>query len=90
MKVGFAEIFGTELSRNKEYTFSNGGKFAVFTWHGATIVMTGNIEDAYVSVETPMLFYVNIHTALEQMRCKAEKNNEYRGPRVSNLTHNSN
>jgi polyribonucleotide 5'-hydroxyl-kinase len=44
--------------------------------------MTGNTEDAYISVETPMLFYVNIHTALEQMRCKAEKNNEFRGPRV--------
>jgi polyribonucleotide 5'-hydroxyl-kinase len=45
--------------------------------------MTGNTEDAYVSIETPMIFYVNIHTALEQMRCKAEKNNEFRGPRVS-------
>jgi hypothetical protein len=40
LKVGFAEIFGTELSRNKEYTFSNGGKFAVFTWHGCTLLIS--------------------------------------------------
>ena len=47
--------------------------------------MTGNTEDAYVSKETPMIFYVNIHTALEQMRTKAEKNNEFRGPRVNTI-----
>jgi hypothetical protein len=44
--------------------------------------MAGSIEDAYVSKETPMVFYVNIHTALEQMRTKAETDIECRGPRV--------
>jgi polyribonucleotide 5'-hydroxyl-kinase len=44
--------------------------------------MTGNSEDAYVSKETPMVFYLNIHAALEQMRTKAVENSECRGPRV--------
>lgn len=43
--------------------------------------MTGNLEDAYVAKETPMNFYLNIHTALEQMRSSAEQN-KYGGPRV--------
>ncbi|CAF0776812.1 unnamed protein product [Brachionus calyciflorus] len=40
LKSGFAEIFGTELSKNKDYTFPNGGKFAAFTWHGCTITIS--------------------------------------------------
>lgn len=34
---GQAEIFGTELVRNKTYTFGAGSKIAVFTWHGCTV-----------------------------------------------------
>jgi polyribonucleotide 5'-hydroxyl-kinase len=44
--------------------------------------MTGNLEDAYVAEETPMIFYLNIHTALEQMRNDAAAN-QTRGPRVT-------
>lgn len=52
--------------------------------------MNGSTEDAYISKETPMVFYVNIHTALEQMRCKAEENiNELRGPRVGIMLNNA-
>lgn len=54
---------------------------AVFTWHGCTLVMTGNTEDAYISSETPMVLYVNIHTAIEQLRVKAEQE-EQPAPRV--------
>ena len=43
--------------------------------------MTGNLEDAYVAKETPMVYYVNIHTALEQLRVKAEETKSP-GPRV--------
>jgi hypothetical protein len=43
--------------------------------------MTGNVEDAYVAKETPMNFYLNIHTALEQMRSNADIN-KTSGPRV--------
>ena len=43
--------------------------------------MAGNLEDAYVAKETPMIFYLNIHTALEQMRTAAQANGSG-GPRV--------
>lgn len=43
--------------------------------------MSGNLEDAYVAKETPMIFYLNIHTALEQLRTKAEETRTG-GPRV--------
>ncbi|CAF0776828.1 unnamed protein product [Brachionus calyciflorus] len=43
--------------------------------------MSGNLEDAYVASETPMVYYVNIHTALEQLRVKAEET-KTAGPRV--------
>jgi len=43
--------------------------------------MTGNQEDAYIAKETPMIFYLNIHTALEQLRTNAE-NSCTSGPRV--------
>jgi polyribonucleotide 5'-hydroxyl-kinase len=43
--------------------------------------MTGSIEDAYVAKETPMIFYLNIHTALEQLRAAAESSCTP-GPRV--------
>jgi polyribonucleotide 5'-hydroxyl-kinase len=43
--------------------------------------MSGNLEDAYVAKETPMIFYLNIHTALEQMRTQAESN-KCGGPKV--------
>ena len=42
--------------------------------------------DAYVSKETPMVMYLNLHMGLEQMRQKAEAVDEPEtGPRVSPL-----
>ncbi|XP_077103761.1 polyribonucleotide 5'-hydroxyl-kinase Clp1 isoform X1 [Siphateles boraxobius] len=78
---GMAEVFGSELNRNKKYTFGPGSKIAVFTWHGCTVALSGKTEVAYVSKDTPMMLYLNTHAALEQMRRQAEKDNE-RGPRV--------
>ena len=46
--------------------------------------MSGNLEDAYVAKETPMIFYLNIHMALEQMRTAAQTNGTG-GPRVIKL-----
>ncbi|XP_064200141.1 polyribonucleotide 5'-hydroxyl-kinase Clp1 isoform X4 [Anguilla rostrata] len=79
---GMAEVFGSELNRNKKYTFGPGSKIAVFTWQGCSVSLTGKTEVAYVSRDTPMLLYLNTHAALEQMRQQAERDNE-RGPRVS-------
>lgn len=78
---GLAEIFGSELNRNKKYTFGPGSKIAVFTWQGCSVSLSGKTEVAYVSKDTPLLLYLNTHAALEQMRQQAERDNE-RGPRV--------
>uniref|UniRef100_A0A8C7HK52 Polyribonucleotide 5'-hydroxyl-kinase Clp1 n=2 Tax=Oncorhynchus kisutch TaxID=8019 RepID=A0A8C7HK52_ONCKI len=79
--TGLAEVFGSELNRNKKYTFGPGSKIAVFTWQGCSVSLLGKTEVAYISKDTPMLLYLNAHTALEQMRRQAERDNE-RGPRV--------
>lgn len=41
---GMAEVFGSELNRNKKYTFGPGSKIAVFTWHGCTVSLSGKTE----------------------------------------------
>jgi len=78
---GQAEIFGAELTVNRKVLFSAQAKVAVYTWQGCIIVMTGTTEVAYTVKETPMIIYVNIHAALEQMRQKAEEQ-DTRGPRM--------
>jgi len=70
---GQAEIFGTELVKNKPYVFAAGVKAAIFTWHGCSIEVTGELEVCYVSSETPMVVYLNVHMALEQIRTKLDK-----------------
>ncbi|XP_068747119.1 protein CLP1 homolog [Montipora capricornis] len=79
---GQAEVFGTELIRNKRFTFIAGSKVAVFTWHGCTVEISGPPEWSYVSKETPMVMYLNLHMALEQMRQKVENTESDIGPRV--------
>lgn len=79
---GKAEIFGSELVKNHKYSFTSGSKVAVFTWHGCLINMWGKTEVAYTASNTPMVMYMNIHSALEQMRIKADTEMS-RGPRVS-------
>jgi len=80
---GQAEIFGTELVRNKHYTFGSGAKIAVYTWHGCVVEVVGALEVGYVSGETPMVVYLNVHVAIEQMRQKIEKAGEKLvGPKV--------
>eukprot|EP01137_Pigoraptor_chileana_P035360 Opistho-2@29241 len=80
LKRGTAEIFGTELAANKPYIFTS-TKLAVFCWHGATIEVDGPTSVAYVSSETPMVSYVNVHHVLEQRRQDAARSGTL-GPRV--------
>ncbi|KAH6918292.1 cleavage/polyadenylation factor ia subunit Clp1p [Coprinopsis sp. MPI-PUGE-AT-0042] len=68
---GKAEIDGAELVEGKTYLFALECKAAVFTWHGCTIEVTGTPSTEYISEETPMSAYANVHTALEQMRVRA-------------------
>lgn len=78
---GIAEMFGTELIKTKSYVFESYAKAAVFTWFGCTVRLTGKVEAAYVSKETPMTMYLNTHAAVEQMRRKAQTE-DMRGPRI--------
>ncbi|XP_028391142.1 protein CLP1 homolog isoform X2 [Dendronephthya gigantea] len=79
---GQAEIFGTELVLHKKFNFKPGDKIAVFTWDGCIVEISGAVDGAYVSRETPMLMYLNLHAALDQMREKAKKNPGLTGPRI--------
>ncbi|KAF8660609.1 hypothetical protein AX16_001588 [Volvariella volvacea WC 439] len=69
---GNAEIFGAELAEGKQYVFGMECKAAVFTWQGCTIEVTGHPSTEYVSEETPMIAYANLHMAFEQMRVRAQ------------------
>lgn len=72
---GNAEIFGTELALEKAYKIHS-RKFAVFTWTGAEIMVEGTPVVAYVSTETPMMQYLNVHDYLENLRSVAEKHQD--------------
>nr|XP_043615202.1 protein CLP1 homolog [Erigeron canadensis]XP_043615203.1 protein CLP1 homolog [Erigeron canadensis]XP_043615204.1 protein CLP1 homolog [Erigeron canadensis]XP_043615205.1 protein CLP1 homolog [Erigeron canadensis] len=83
---GTAEIFGTEMPPENWLTFPPRMKFAIFTWHGATIEMQDNTETDYVADETPMISYVNVHAVLEGRRNRAKAaasdTDASQGPRV--------
>ena len=63
---GTAEVFGMELSLNKEYEVT-GTKLAIFSYDGARVQMRGKCEVEYVSEETLMHVYLNTHLAIEGM-----------------------
>ena len=72
-------MFGTELVKKKKYEFGVGAKVAIFTYHGCVLHLTGKTDVSYISKETPMVQYLNCHSALEQLREQAEEKDE-RGP----------
>jgi polyribonucleotide 5'-hydroxyl-kinase len=77
---GTAELFGTELLVEKEYTFHN-AKFGLFSWHGAVVTLKGSWTLAYVAKDTPMVGYISTHATIERMRSAAE-HKKVAGPRV--------
>jgi polyribonucleotide 5'-hydroxyl-kinase len=71
---GSAEIFGSELEKEFKYVFKNGAKFAIFTYQGCSINITGNfLFPPYKSEKNPMIMYLNIHAGLEQCRQDADE-----------------
>jgi polyribonucleotide 5'-hydroxyl-kinase len=64
--AGTAEVFGTELPPTFWLSFPPAFKFAVFTWHGATIELDGVSEVAYVADEVIFFFSACGGFALEQ------------------------
>eukprot|EP00049_Salpingoeca_infusionum_P015399 m.299334 g.299334 ORF g.299334 m.299334 type:complete len:268 (+) comp15869_c1_seq2:3617-4420(+) len=81
IKMGKAEMFGTELIKDRKYRFQN-SSVGVFSWHGATVTLKGkDLASAYVSTETPMRQVLNCHAAIERLRQIAQET-ETDGPRV--------
>lgn len=77
LRRGLAEVYGTEMLANKTYTFPRNSKAAVFTYHGATIEMTGTPLKSHVSKSCDyMTCYLSIHRDLERMRDEAERMGE--------------
>lgn len=73
LKRGLAEVYGTEMLAGKVYTFPKNSKAAVFTYHGASIEMTGTPLKSHVSKSCDYMFcYLRIHRDLEKMRDEAE------------------
>lgn len=60
--TGMAEIFGSELNRNKKYTFGPGSKIAVFTWQGCSVNLYGKPEVS--SLRHILLKYLCFHLGL--------------------------
>jgi polyribonucleotide 5'-hydroxyl-kinase len=80
LREGKAEVFGRELPLEEPLFFHSGDKIALFTWHGAKICISGKCE-SYTSDKTPNVYYINVHSALNQMRIQALKNKEL-GPNI--------
>ncbi|GME66952.1 unnamed protein product [[Candida] boidinii] len=66
---GEAEIFGTELSPNVQYTFQGSLKSSISSFKGCTISYDGCVPASeYVSDESCLSPYLNLHLSLEKMR----------------------
>jgi len=65
-------VFGTELGPERVYKYGK-SKFAIFSWHGCSLSITGAPKSCYVANETPMVAFINAHTALNQLRKEAKE-----------------
>ena len=66
---------------NGTYIFT-GTKAALYTWHGCTFTVTGDVlASEYIAEETPMVEYANVHFALENLRDQNRLQN-CTGPRL--------
>ncbi|KAF8323070.1 Clp1-domain-containing protein [Clavulina sp. PMI_390] len=81
---GSAEVFGAEMAIGHYYLFGAELKSAVFSWQGCTLEITAA---EYVSDETPMVPYMNLHLALEQTRVLASRASRNSPPPSSNHDH---
>ncbi|KAL5490182.1 CLP1 [Sanghuangporus weigelae] len=68
---GQAEIFGAELAEGVVYLCGLECKAAAYTWQGCTLEICRRPSTEYISDETPMATYMNMHLALEQMRVRS-------------------
>ncbi len=80
LESGTAEAFGVELFIKKVYTVES-TSIAIFSYHGCKLEIHGTPTSAYVSNDTPMLSYLNVHDGLEKMRRASETEGSI-GPRI--------
>ncbi|GBM80353.1 Polyribonucleotide 5'-hydroxyl-kinase Clp1 [Araneus ventricosus] len=76
---GLAEIYGTEMELNKEYSLLPYSTISIFTWHGCVINVSGNPEAACVVKDSAMILNVILHAKLQERRLRAEMENK-KGP----------
>ncbi|CAL1262694.1 unnamed protein product [Larinioides sclopetarius] len=76
LSSGLAEIYGTEMELNKDYSLLPHSSISVFSWHGCIINLSGNPEAAYVLKDTAMILNVVLHASLEERRIQAEAENK--------------
>lgn len=79
---GTAEAFGVELGDDTPYTLKPASKLAFSTWHGATLSVSGGECSAYISGDSSMVAFANVHQRLEVRREIADKFRDALGPRV--------
>ena len=81
LETGHAEIFGAEMPKGEKIEISR-SKFAIFTWQGCVISITGEPKVVYVGETTPMKIYANLHGFLQQERVKAHDDGSTRPSRT--------
>ena len=77
LESGTAEIFGTELTSNINYTFKESMKFAISTYHGCKIsyTTTSPLDLEYISEETILKQILNLHLSIEKNNISNNNNN---------------
>ncbi|KAK9236802.1 Pre-mRNA cleavage complex II protein Clp1-domain-containing protein [Lipomyces kononenkoae] len=73
---GNAEIFGTELAVGRTYSFT-ATKLSLFTWRGCRFEWSGDPLAEYISEESVMNSYANLHFALEKVRMQAAQKDAF-------------
>ena len=77
---GSAEVFGVELG-SQSVKFCGPCKFAIFSWYGAKLILQGAAAVAYMSGNTTMNEYLNLHQGLSTLRSTAKQTSR-EGPRI--------
>ena len=82
---GGGGIFGAEIAKHQSVACGKGRKLAVFTYHGATVEVIGEVEIAYVAGETPMVSSptrTRCFTSRDSPAASNAEDEQREGPRV--------
>lgn len=72
LEMGSAEKFGQEFPVGCWKPFVGPDKFAIFTWHGCKLSVSGQCSNIYTSAtETPMIGYLMAHGQINSIRYQA-------------------